>query len=155
MDHSVSKAPAGSSRRPLDRTFSLRQANRSLVLVRRIVSDIVSRYGRLLELQEMLELRQRTGAWDELDRLKAASGEVAHKLQGYLGELDEVGVKFRDFARGLVDFPARVGGKEIFYCWQLDEPDVQYWHYPNDGVAGRRPICDLAGLPDTVPAGSA
>jgi len=155
MEHPVSNGLTATSQPHPARTFSLRRANRSLVLVRRIVSDIVAAYGKLLEVQEMLELRQRHSAVDELQRLKAASGELVKRLQSYLCELDDVGVKFRDFARGLVDFPALVGGREVCYCWQLGETDVQYWHYPDEGLAGRRPICELAGVADTISVRSA
>ncbi|MHC4718418.1 MAG: DUF2203 family protein [Planctomycetota bacterium] len=146
MNHAAGAAVDASSHLPVPGFFSLRRANRALVYVRRVVSDIVTEYARLLELQEILELHQRNGDVDDLERVKAASGEVVARLQGYLCELDGVGVKFRDFARGLVDFPARVGGREILYCWQLGEPSVQYWHHPGEGLAGRRPICELAGL---------
>ncbi len=136
------------------RTFSLRQANRSLVLVRRIVTDIVDQYTKLLELQEILEMHQRDGDVGELALIKAASGEAVERLQGYLRELDEVGVKFRDFARGLVDFPACVGGQDVHYCWQLGEDSIQYWHAPGEGFAGRRHVCELADLPATPAAQS-
>ena len=44
-----------------EKIFTLAQANRALVLVRRIVEDIVSDYARVLEYQEVLELEQRYG----------------------------------------------------------------------------------------------
>jgi hypothetical protein len=39
----------------------------------------------------------------------------------------------------LVDFPAR-GEDGVVYllCYRLDEPDLEWWHRPEDGFAGRR-----------------
>lgn len=58
-----------------------------------------------------------------------------------LAELEERGVVLRDLERGLVDFPSRhASGREVLLCWQLGEPDLAWWHLPEDGFAGRRPL---------------
>ena len=44
---------------------------------------------------------------------------------------------------GLVDFPARLeDGREYLLCWVLGEPAVEWWHWPDTGFAGRRPLSD-------------
>jgi hypothetical protein len=56
-----------------------------------------------------------------------------------LEELEERGVIVRDPSRGLVDFPSRSGsGRTVLLCWQLGEEDLEWWHLPEDGFAGRR-----------------
>jgi hypothetical protein len=58
-----------------------------------------------------------------------------------LAELEARGIVVRDLQRGLVDFPSRhPGGREVLLCWQLGEPDLAWWHLPEDGFAGRRPL---------------
>ena len=58
-----------------------------------------------------------------------------------LGELEARGIVLRDIERGLVDFPSRhPGGREVFLCWQLGDPDLAWWHLPEEGFAGRRPL---------------
>ena len=58
-----------------------------------------------------------------------------------LRELDQEGVILRDPRRGLIDFPARhPGGRDVLLCWQLGEDDLAWWHLPEDGFAGRRPL---------------
>lgn len=72
--------------------------------------------------------------------------EVAAHLRGVgpaeaLAELEERGIVLRDLERGLVDFPSRhPSGREVLLCWQLGEPDLAWWHLPEDGFAGRRPL---------------
>ena len=45
--------------------------------------------------------------------------------------------------RGLVDFPARLAdGRQYLLCWVLGEPAVEWWHWPDAGFAGRRPLSD-------------
>lgn len=58
-----------------------------------------------------------------------------------LAEIDERDIVLRDLERGLVDFPSRSpGGREVLLCWQSDEEDLAWWHFPDDGFAGRRPL---------------
>jgi hypothetical protein len=58
--------------------------------------------------------------------------------------LAAMGVLLRDPARGLVDFPARAStGRPYWLCWLDGEPSVRWWHWVEDGFAGRTPISEL------------
>jgi hypothetical protein len=58
-----------------------------------------------------------------------------------LRELEAQDIVVRDPHRGLIDFPARhPGGRDVLLCWQLGEDDLAWWHLPEDGFAGRRPL---------------
>jgi hypothetical protein len=58
-----------------------------------------------------------------------------------LDELSERGIILRDPSRGLVDFPSRrPSGLVVLLCWQSGEEDLSWWHLPEDGFAGRRPL---------------
>ncbi len=61
--------------------------------------------------------------------------------QQALAELEVEGIVLRDPARGLVDFPSlHHSGRVVQLCWQLGEDDLAWWHLPEDGFAGRRPL---------------
>jgi len=62
------------------------------------------------------------------------------ELSRAAGELEAVDVVLRDIDRGLIDFPAIRDGEEIYLCWLLDEDEVGFWHAPDAGFAGRRPL---------------
>ena len=58
-------------------------------------------------------------------------------------ELQRDGIVLRDIDRGLVDFPAVTrSGREYWLCWIVDEPSVEWWHWPEDGFAGRTPLTE-------------
>lgn len=59
------------------------------------------------------------------------------KMNSALVSIQERGVVIKDFDRGLVDFPHMRDGQEVFLCWELDEPDIAFWHHIDDGYAGR------------------
>jgi hypothetical protein len=58
-----------------------------------------------------------------------------------LAELEERGIILRDPVDGLVDFPSlHPSGRKVLLCWRSGEDDVAWWHLPEDGFAGRRPL---------------
>jgi hypothetical protein len=54
--------------------------------------------------------------------------------------ISERGLVLRDPETGLVDFPSRRDGREVFLCWRLGEERVAHWHGPESGFAGRRAL---------------
>lgn len=62
------------------------------------------------------------------------------ELSRALGELQAVDIVLRDVDRGLIDFPAVREGEEIYLCWLLDEDEIRFWHEPEAGFGGRKPL---------------
>lgn len=62
------------------------------------------------------------------------------EMQEVLGEFQKREIQIKDMERGLVDFPAIIGGKEVFLCWEQDEEDVEFWHDLDAGYGGRERI---------------
>jgi hypothetical protein len=58
-------------------------------------------------------------------------------MQAVLGEFQKREIQIKDLERGLVDFPAIIGGKEVFLCWEQDEDDIEFWHDLDTGYSGR------------------
>jgi len=63
----------------------------------------------------------------------------------FVEEIQESGCVVKDLDTGLLDFPARLGEREVFLCWKLGEPRIDYWHDLDSGFAGRRSIRDEFG----------
>lgn len=54
-----------------------------------------------------------------------------------LQEFQRRDIQIKDLDRGLIDFPAILGGREVFLCWEKDDDDVEFWHELDAGYAGR------------------
>jgi hypothetical protein len=64
-------------------------------------------------------------------------------IRSCLEELAAQSVVLRDIGRGLVDFPAQASdGRWYWLCWLAGEEAVDWWHWPDDGFAGRRHLAD-------------
>jgi hypothetical protein len=142
----------------LPRYYTIEEANAALPLVRAIVADIVRQYRdvterkeRLVQVQRGRGARQRPGRTgddpysEEVAQVELDLERDVAVLQGYIDELDKLGVEIKDLSRGLVDFRARFDGREVYLCWLLGEEEVAHWHELDAGFAGRQSL--LAGLP--------
>jgi len=58
-------------------------------------------------------------------------------LEAVFLEFQRREIQLKDVGRGLIDFPAIMGGKEVFLCWEQDEEDIEFWHELDAGYAGR------------------
>jgi hypothetical protein len=64
------------------------------------------------------------------------------ELRDSMIELRELEVVLRDLDRGLLDFPSLRDGREVYLCWQEGEDAIGFWHEPDAGFGGRRPLDD-------------
>jgi hypothetical protein len=62
------------------------------------------------------------------------------EMQEVLGEFQRREIQIKDIERGLIDFPALIGGREVFLCWEQDEETVEFWHDLDTGYGGRERI---------------
>jgi hypothetical protein len=100
-------------------------------------------------LQHLKEARQEMERSEKRLRGLMASGNdlggtLVNTWVRTLAAMQEVLVEFqrrqifiKDLDRGLVDFPAIIGGREVFLCWEQDEDDIEFWHELDAGYGGR------------------
>lgn len=61
-------------------------------------------------------------------------------MQNILAEFQRREIFIKDLSRGLIDFPAIIGGREVFLCWEADEEKVEFWHDLDTGYGGREKL---------------
>ena len=112
--------------------FTLEQATKTLPLVERIVSDILKTGQAIRQLSVEMEKPEED---PEVNRLM-------DQLDELFDEIETLGCYYKDwnFTVGLVDFPAKMNGKDVMLCWRSDEDHIRYYHDAEAGYAGRRPI---------------
>ncbi len=128
--------------------FTLAEANKTLPLVKRIVSDIVVLHPRWRDLVSRYELlaAQSKPEWGEsaeqLDVHRQIE-DVARDINGYLQELEQIGCVFKGFDEGLVDFYGKLDGRDIFWCWKRGEDRIEHWHELDAGYQGRQAVPEV------------
>lgn len=93
---------------------------------------------------DLTRLRECRAAFQEqTQKLSAVQNEYADCLHTWFHKITDLGIILRDIPTGLIDFPAQKGETEYLLCWRLDDKELDYWHLPNDGFVGRRPLAVL------------
>lgn len=124
---------------PAHRCYTLDQANRSLPLVSRVVRDIVNAHEAVTQLHARLE----EAPPSERRQVQGQLDESVERLQGYVDELTTLGIELKDLETGLIDFPGRHQGRDVYLCWRLGEERVGHWHELHAGFAGRQSVRSL------------
>lgn len=110
---------------------------------RALLPQIRNWLGRLNRLRQELERfdRRLSGMAEQGNDI---GGETVNNwirvladTQELLSEFQRREIFIKDIERGLVDFPAIVGDKEVFLCWEQDEDSVEFWHDLETGFGGR------------------
>ena len=81
----------------------------------------------------------------QLDRARLAEQKsvresAAAEVKASIERVHELGCVVKDLDVGLIDFPTRFNGQEVYLCWKLGESGIQFWHGVHEGFGGRKPI---------------
>ena len=122
----------------------MEQANKALLLVKRIVADILEDYETWRDRMREYELVSGGADGDEESeeqvRLRQDVDNAANRIDGYMEELGKIGCVFKGFEAGLVDFYSKRGERDVLLCWKYGEPEVEHWHEVDGGFSGRQPL---------------
>lgn len=125
--------------------FTVKEAERTLPLLKRILSDLRVEYDIWREAMSSYEIlaagsRAESGETADLISSRVAVTQAANRINDYLLELEAVGCLFKGFDEGLVDFYALRDDRLVLLCWRLGEDHITHWHEVDAGYSGRQPI---------------
>ena len=133
-------------RAPVDvHIFTVEEAERTLPLLKRILSDLRVEYDIWREAMSSYEMlaagsRAESGETADLVSSRVAVTRAANRINDFLLELESIGCLFKGFDEGLVDFYALRDDRLVLLCWKLGEDHITHWHEVDAGFAGRQPI---------------
>jgi hypothetical protein len=119
--------------------YTREQVRALLPQVRAWLDDLVGRRDKM-DTQEELINSMRPAGTDLGGSVVNDWIKLIAEFRVLLFEFYKRDIEIKDLDRGLVDFPAIIGGKEVFLCWEKSEDDVDYWHDLDSGFGGREPL---------------
>jgi hypothetical protein len=132
----------------MPRRFTLAEAQSLIPSVDRLLREAVSMKPEYQEAESAIQSMarrisvmggmavNREQAIDARNRRDA----VAAKLRGLIEQVQEFGCVVKDLDTGLIDFPTLFRGEEVYLCWRLGEPAIEFWHGVDEGFRGRKAI---------------
>jgi hypothetical protein len=131
----------------MSKRFTLREAQSLLPRVERLMQDAMRQkpefddasaaFNKMKERVHMMggTLIDRGAALEMRQRRESSSKLLRQAVE----EILELGVQIKDIETGLVDFPTRFRGREVYLCWKMGETAIEYWH-GEEGFSGRKVI---------------
>ena len=69
--------------------------------------------------------------------------ELTEEFYESVEQIENLGCVIKDLEQGLIDFPSRFEGREIYLCWKLGEDRIRHWHEVDAGFDSRQEILEL------------
>ena len=132
------------------RFFDIDAANEALTEVGPLLATLADQRAELIRLRDRtLAAHASMGGRAEIDaeeaqRIRLRMQGIVDQMTAAVAQIDGLGITLRDIERGLIDFPALTGGRQVWLCWQLGEDTVEFWHELETGFGSRRPLIELA-----------
>jgi len=132
----------------MSKRFTLAEAEKLLPRIGRLIREAVSLKTEYDESEAALQkFSQKVmlmgGIIVDRDRVREARIHregIAERLKAALESIQETGCIVKDLDIGLVDFPTLFRGDEVYLCWKMGEPAIEFWHGIHEGFAGRKAI---------------
>jgi hypothetical protein len=77
---------------------------------------------------------------DRVREVKVRRESAGARLPKAIERIQQMGCVVKDLDVGLVDFPTLFRGLEVYLCWRLGEPSIQFWHGVDEGFSRRKAI---------------
>jgi hypothetical protein len=128
--------------------FSLREAEQLRAQIEPILIDMIESRRKLGEVEDQLgalqERIQRSGgllvSYDKAAQIRVERNQLAQAIQSGIEQIHSTGCVVKDIEIGLLDFPARINGEEVYLCWKLGEDRIRFYHRQDEGFSRRKPI---------------
>lgn len=120
-----------------DKLYTVAEANALLAHLAPTLVELREKFEEAARVREAVTHAALGNGWS--DKRDAWSRTLA-RVQELVERLQDWNIELRDISTGLVDFPSVIDGDDAYLCWRLGEPTVAYWHKPDEGFPGRRPL---------------
>jgi hypothetical protein len=132
---------AGEEGPVIARYFSPAEVNRMVPELERIIKYLYQLESEIREkLWRLQKAKEEASGAGEIGFLQeeAEIDFIRIVVQGQFDRVREMG---GDVKQGfLVDFLARIEGREVLLCWKPGETEVRWYHGVDEGIVGRKPI---------------
>jgi hypothetical protein len=131
--------------------FDIDAANEALIEVGPLLATLADQRAELIRLRDRTlaaHASASSGGGAEIDEdeaqvIRLRMQGIVDQMAAAVARIDGLGITLRDIERGLIDFPALAGGRQVWLCWELGEQDVAFWHELDTGFGSRRPLIEL------------
>lgn len=122
------------------RYFTLEEARATLPELKRLMSELLERRGRVVRTSQVMgdffeDLRSDVGS----SQATALVDEFA-RIEALVTEIQSHGCVIKNLNAGLIDFLSQINGREVYLCWRYGEETISFYHELHTGFQGRKQL---------------
>ena len=122
------------------RYFTIEEANALLPTLKPLMAELLERRARSAQKGQWV-----AGALQQthVDIGGPVLSELATEfviIENLLTQIRETGCVVKSLEGGLIDFLAKIDGRDVYLCWRYGEEAVTHYHELHSGYRGRRSI---------------
>jgi hypothetical protein len=122
--------------------FTRKQAEKAIPMLEKMLTTAEEIRAKAQSKTELIRVAERGSTIDVPAMVieKAQIEFLAQCFQEVLQGIEKMGAVLKGLDPGLVDFPCRWEGQEIYLCWRQGEKRIESYHGLEEGFAGRKPL---------------
>ncbi len=124
----------------IPRYFTVEEANELLPTIEPLLAELLDRRARVVRWRDEIEAIAEDLHSDVGGPVASEMAQEFTIIEHLLEKIQAHGCFVKDMNAGLVDFLAKIDGRDVYLCWRYGEPQVAHYHELHTGYNGRQPV---------------
>ena len=119
------------------RYFTVEEANKALIEIKPLMRQLLETQAKAVRKSREIEHLLQDS---HIDFGGAVPSELTRDfalIEDLLGQVRSYGCVVKNLEAGLVDFLAKIEGRDVYLCWRFGEDRITYYHELHTGFQGR------------------
>jgi len=123
----------------LKKIHTLPEAEKMMPYLKVLTGLIQDTWTSIVELRSQLDKFE--GDKEIAEEIRADLNELISRVNGYIKEIEDLGVYVQEFKRGVLSIPTLFHGRKVFLCpTPTENPNVDYFHELDETYQDRQLI---------------
>lgn len=118
--------------------FTVEEANALLPTLKPLMAELLERRARSVQLGREVSAMLRLAHMDIGGPTFAEMTVEFVAIERLLKQIRATGCVVKSLEGGLLDFLAKIDGRDVYLCWRFGEPDIAHYHELHTGFRGRQ-----------------
>jgi hypothetical protein len=119
------------------RYFTVEEANEALVDIKPLMGQLLERRARAAQQSRQIKHLLNDPHVDFGGPVPSALAQEFMAIEALLSRIKKYGCVVKNLEAGLVDFLAKINGRDVYLCWRYGEDNITFYHELHTGFQGR------------------
>ena len=136
----MGRHPAFISSNMTVRYFTREEANEVLTQLKPLMAQLLERRAKATRMSRQIEHLLEQPHIDIGGPITTELSQDFVIIENLLSQIRSYGCVVKNLEAGLVDFLAKINGRDVYLCWRYGEDRIAYYHEIHTGFQGRKAL---------------